>query len=55
MDVFISLFKKYLFRYLAAPSLGCSMQDLVRTLHWESGVLATGPSGKPLGMFLTSC
>ena len=55
MDVFISLFKRYLFISLAVPSLSCSMQDLVRTQHWESGVLATGPSGKSLGMFLTSC
>ena len=48
MDVFISLFKKYLFHYLAAPSLGCSMQDLVRTLHWESGgSLPFEPPEKP--------
>ena len=52
----------YLFIYLAASGLSCSMQTLscgmhagsssltrdrtLGPLHWESGVLATGPPGK---------
>ena len=41
--------------YLSAQGLSCSMWDLVpwpgikpRPLHWEHGVLATGPRGKSL-------
>ena len=55
---FCFTFKKVfidLFIYLAAPSLSCSMQNLVRTMHWEIGILATRASGKSLGMFLTTC
>ena len=35
--------------YLAALDLSCSMWDLVQNLeplHWELGVLITGPAGK---------
>ena len=35
--------------YLAALDLSCSMRDLVQNLeplHWELGVLITGPPGK---------
>ena len=56
----INFFKKQIFIYLAAPGLSCSiwtlscgMWDLVLRpgikpgpLHWECGVLATGPPGK---------
>ena len=41
--------------YLAAPGLSCGMWDLVTCpgikpspLHWEHGVLATGPLGQSL-------
>ena len=57
----ILFFKKIfysLFIYLAVPGLSCSMWDLVcwpgikpGPLHWETGVLATGPPGKSLFMF----
>ena len=47
------------FIYLAVPGLSCSMWDLVPDqgsnpdpLHWEHGVLATGPPGKSLGVCL---
>ena len=35
--------------YLAALDLSCGMRDLVQNLeplHWELGVLVTGPPGK---------
>ena len=52
---FLSFLKKYLLIYLALLGLSCSMWDLVPRpvvelgpLHWEWGVLATGPPGKSL-------
>ena len=50
------LFNIYLLIYLAAPGLSCGMWALVpqpgiepRPLHWEHGVLTTGPPGKSGG------
>ena len=49
----------YLFIYLAASGLSCSMWDLVPwpwikpgPLHWKRGVLATSPPGEPQYLFL---
>ena len=62
-------FLPLIFLYLAVPSLSCGVQDLsVATcgiqfpdpgsnpgpLHWERGVLATGPLGKPKTKILRS-
>ena len=36
-----------IFIYLAVPGLTCSMWDQTQVhLHWEHGILATGPPGK---------
>ena len=47
--------KKMIFIYLAPLDLSCGMQDVApqpgiepSPLHWECGVLATGPQGKCL-------
>ena len=45
--------------YLAVPGLSCGMWDLnfpdqglnLDPLHWERGVLATGPPGKSLNEY----
>ena len=54
-----NFFKKYLFIYLAAPSLSCGVWDLVPWLGIEAGppelagrFLTTAPPGKSPGAFL---
>ena len=53
------LFKKCLFIYFSAAGLSCSIWDLVPRpgiesgpLHWERGILATGPPRKSSKLYI---